>query len=1303
MEKKDLGYACGDISSDDKFKDALDYIFKEKEYLPEQSNDEIFEDALCFIESDSHSRDDMFKDALAIIQRDNDEQNHNITTKKFACRKCTLTFDNENERNVHEKKGHIARDIPLNNENIMKKKQLDSVAEGNQVGKGSSTQSNPVAGCSSYRCEKCAAIFDHRQERDIHERYCSMSESENSHSQSPSSNESSQNGESFRQYRCHHCNDYFLGRRALCLHKNISHQDGAGQLQSKPWGDNADPFINVPRENEIRNVYNNNRIYILAPHREIIRKKKNEKDLVKKVYNFPVNDGVTDSDIQSHLEYIYSLQNTTFKINFTAGVILESTEEQDGELRYFKPSANVSAMEQPLTVWNYESLIKAIERMQELNITEFVRTLKPNSKYRVRFITQIEYYVYSTKYLLGSHVDLPGYIKAKKCIFTRTKDARGRDYECNLCFFTALAQFKRKHEGLSQMRNVIPLANELLEKWHSHLVSLGVEQVTFNRFRERFSGVDSKYFPDLEDCFQISINVFSLSSKDECNVIYLSTKKFDEVIYLNQYTNHINLIMNFNQYASRFTCQACNKMFKTLQTLKRHGSSCMWKTKYIYPGGYYKHKVSIFEELEEIGIYVPEDERAYDFFAVWDMESILEQVPIVEGKKLSYTHIHKPVSCSIASNVPGHTSPYCIVNKEQQELVKDMFDKFLQIWEKATALAYKKWGMYVDFLKQKIDDTKNQLEEEIEECPNIGPGKSLTDEEIQQLNEDLSQINDSEVKWKKQQWQYDMHKSIRENGVYPSKTLINQLCCVCEKFEKYLQQFIILSFNGSRYDCPLIKGELCRYLFLQQETGERSFVTNVNEGSDDDDEEEEEEEIRCDIYSMGPPAIIKKGSHYTMISNTYFKFLDITNYLPPGTSYANFLKSFEIEEKKFYFPYEYLTSFEKLNETSLPDYPSEAWFSTLKNVDLLHNDYDQWEKNGQNGHPPFTGEENYAMIRRTWQERGWQTMKDYLIYYNNCDTLPFVSAVKKLIQMYLVQSVDIFKQTISVPGLARIRMMSYAKRNGVLFSIFDKQNRDLYHMFKSQLVAGPSIIFTRYQEVGLTPLRPFTDQICKSIYGYDVNSLYLYCIGGQMPTGDIVRRAKDNNFLPSYNTRYSMMYSWLRHMECEDGVKIMSKVTNGRECKIGPFFVDGMAILPNGKTRIYEFNGCYWHRHNCLLCKKLYTEEDRKIYERTIAREKFLKKCGFEVKSIWECEFRELQKSHPALDNPFDFISPFTRKNRKSVTEHELIQGVMNGDLCGFMLVDIEVPEDRKDEFCDFPPLFTNQIIGEEIIGKYVL
>ena len=47
------------------------------------------------------------------------------------------------------------------------------------------------------------------------------------------------------------------------------------------------------------------------------------------------------------------------------------------------------------------------------------------------------------------------------------------------------------------------------------------------------------------------------------------------------------------------------------------------------------------------------------------------------------------------------------------------------------------------------------------------------------------------------------------------------------------------------------------------------------------------------------------------------------------------------------------------------------------------------------------------------------TFRDFLVWYNYLDVGPFVTAVENLQRYYFKRNIDIFKVSISVPGLAR--------------------------------------------------------------------------------------------------------------------------------------------------------------------------------------------------------------------------------------------------------------------------------------------
>ena len=110
-----------------------------------------------------------------------------------------------------------------------------------------------------------------------------------------------------------------------------------------------------------------------------------------------------------------------------------------------------------------------------------------------------------------------------------------------------------------------------------------------------------------------------------------------------------------------------------------------------------------------------------------------------------------------------------------------------------------------------------------------------------------------------------------------------------------------------------------------------------------------------------------------MFLNAETKILWIVNYLAPGFSYDKYLKAYGCELQKGHFPYEYMDGVGKLDDRTIP--PKAAFFSQLKNEGISDADY--------------------ARCQAVWRDNGMTTMRDYLIWYNNRDVLPFLEALEK--------------------------------------------------------------------------------------------------------------------------------------------------------------------------------------------------------------------------------------------------------------------------------------------------------------------
>ena len=188
----------------------------------------------------------------------------------------------------------------------------------------------------------------------------------------------------------------------------------------------------------------------------------------------------------------------------------------------------------------------------------------------------------------------------------------------------------------------------------------------------------------------------------------------------------------------------------------------------------------------------------------------------------------------------------------------------------------------------------------------------------------------------------------------------------------------------------------------------------------------------------------------------------------PGFSYSQYLKAYECTEEKGFFPYERMTSLEKLNVSQLP--PREVFNSTLKNGNI--------------------SAEDYQLCQKVW-EYNMTTMKEFLTWYNNKDVEPLLEAIDKMYLYYQNQNVDIFKDGINVPGLTLKYMFQDLPD---YFTLPDEKNKDFYQLYNNNIVGGPSIVFHRYHERDVTTIRP-TDyeepKTCKKIIGYDANVLYL--------------------------------------------------------------------------------------------------------------------------------------------------------------------------------------------------------------------
>ena len=470
-----------------------------------------------------------------------------------------------------------------------------------------------------------------------------------------------------------------------------------------------------------------------------------------------------------------------------------------------------------------------------------------------------------------------------------------------------------------------------------------------------------------------------------------------------------------------------------------------------------------------------------------------------------------------------------------------------------------------------------------------------------------------------------------------------------EEFDKYLKQFIVVGFNSSRYDINLTKP----YLIEELVKRELEFV-------------------------------IKKNNQYICLSTPTLKFLDIMQFLAPGFSYAKYLRAFNVQEPKGFFCYEYITSLTKLKEKKLP--PHVAFYSQLKKSNI--------------------SAEEYAFCQDTWKSFNMSSLKDFLIWYNLKDVVPFLEALQNQIDMYKGLGVDLLKDGVSVPGITLKYLFKNLPSN-VYFSLFGQRHSDLHELLRENIVGGPSLIFHRLHKKDETFIRHNPTKPTQSVLGYDANALYLSCLMQNMPTEHPIIRRREHNFNPEYIDKFGKQArEWLEWEAYNSGCKIRHKF-NGKEQVLGPrhIRVDGW----NGEMA-FQFQGCLFHGHDCHITAGLTVnpingrllselkEETRKISDH------LKNELNIPLREMYECEWRRLKRTNSVIATfvnehlgfrPCFFPTPV-------VTETSILDAVKNDKIFGLVRCDIRVPEHLKQHFEELQPIFKNTLVSRDDIGEHM-
>ena len=453
--------------------------------------------------------------------------------------------------------------------------------------------------------------------------------------------------------------------------------------------------------------------------------------------------------------------------------------------------------------------------------------------------------------------------------------------------------------------------------------------------------------------------------------------------------------------------------------------------------------------------------------------------------------------------------------------------------------------------------------------------------------------------------------------------------------------------------------------------------------------------------------ILKKTpTRFQLLSNARLLFLDVCYYLPPGYSYAKYLKTYggpSCEGAKSHFPYEYVNSLDKLSE-GLPAY--EAFYSSLRRKNTLDED------DGE-----VRGRQRYAELQALWHREGMTSLRDLLVYYNNCDVVPFLTALEKQCELYKTSGLDMLKDAPSLPGLG----LRYGMRGleGV-FHTFSPDQAELAQLLTTSIVGGPSLVFCRLAEAGQTTIRTpdyGTEALaCQFVVGFDANSLYPFGMAKKMPVGPCLVRREPHFIVEdpvpsSSGPRHSQAaLQWIDYEAKKHNYPRVQHAGNGPEVRLGQRHIPVDGYHGESGT-VFQYYGCLFHGHDCRLATEsgdawLGTEaSDRR--QSTEEIEQYLEQtCGYTVVTIWECQWQALKRQDPEAAKQVAANPPITLEpSRLPVPGSDtasVLQAIKEGEIFGLALVDIHTPAHLRDKFRDLPPIFKTCEVSRDDVGEHM-
>ena len=548
--------------------------------------------------------------------------------------------------------------------------------------------------------------------------------------------------------------------------------------------------------------------------------------------------------------------------------------------------------------------------------------------------------------------------------------------------------------------------------------------------------------------------------RDTLRVLYIEGK--DD---FGKDTTHYVLIKDFSKFMSHFTkhngmkyfCDACLHCCYSSNSLAAHMKDCIeingmqatrFPEMYVDGDGVERPPCENFRNYER-GLQAP-------FYAPSDSEALL--VPVSSCRpddEKSYTLQYQ-----------NHTP--CSIGYKLVSTYDDKYSKPVQIFRGEDCIS-----KYLDSLYEQVDECKSIIRE--------------------QYNKPLIMTHKDDMDFKNSKRCHICRKRYRDDddpvrdhchvtGKYRGSA--HSACNLKWQISADKFKLIVPFHNLKGYDSKFIISELGDFIKRKNIPKENVYI-----------EDEDGNLVKDDSpIQMKISVIAQNTEKFMTFTVGNLKFID--SYLFMGKSLnelagnlddSDFIytkkcytdpKQFNLMKRKGIYPYKYMDSFSKFDETELP--PKEAFYSKLKDENISEDDY------------------NHA--KHVWEEFGLKNMGEYHDLYLKTDIL----LLADVFQNFRKLCIDYYEldplHYITTPGFSWDSML---KMTGIYLELFTEKDTDMHLFIEKGIRGGITHIAHRHAEANNKYMKIYDQlKLISYIMYLDANNLYGWAMSEPLPYGE---------------------------------------------------------------------------------------------------------------------------------------------------------------------------------------------------------